>query len=129
MLTFRADIYSERFEFHTFLSGNIRPYNNLFTLTYAIIHKIYSKRIYALDVRGTPHPDPETGEDLGPNHKHKWHPIYECSYAYVPDDITFCSDSPVIIWKEFCLEANINHRGHMHSPSYQLPLQNIFFDV
>jgi len=129
MITFRVDIYSQKFDSCTFLNGNIRPYNNLFTLTYAIIHKTYSERIYALDVRGTPHTDPETNQNLGPNHKHRWHPIYKSSSAYVPNDISFSSDNPVTIWKEFCLEANINHRGRMISPSYQLLSDDIFHDI
>lgn len=128
MFTFRVEVLSEISNYNTFLNGNCHPRtNNNIAITYAIIDKTSRERIYALDVNGTPHKDPVNNIRLGGNHKHKWHSLYGASHAYFPEDIDFASGDPILIWKQFCREANINHRGYMNPlPSYQLDL---FFDI
>lgn len=128
MFTFRVEIFSEISSYNTFLNGNCHPRTkNNIAITYAIINKTSGERIYALDVNGTPHKDPVSNTRLSGNHKHKWHPSYGASHAYFPDDIDFASSDPILIWKQFCIEANISHRGYMTPlPSYQLDL---FFDI
>ena len=36
--------------------------------------------------------------------------------AYVPTDVTAPVSDPVSVWKEFCIEAGIQHNGRMNRP-------------
>jgi hypothetical protein len=89
-------------------------YNGLArTLTYAVVHRA-AGRIYALDL-GSDHRNP-TGELVGEKHKHRWTERYRDKDAYCSPDITATIDNPVDVWREFCTEANIVHRGTMRPP-------------
>lgn len=112
---FRAEISSEA-GYPLFVRGS---YNSLAqTLTFAIIHAS-SRRIYALDL-GKDHHNPSC-QNVGEKHKHKWTDKFRDKEAYVPQDITEPVTNPVGVWREFCAEAKITHRGVMHIPPAQQP--------
>lgn len=110
---FRVEIISEP-GYPLFVRGSFNPLAR--TLTYAIIHAS-SRRIYALDL-GKDHHNPSCS-NVGEKHKHRWTDQFRDKEAYAPADITHPVTSPVEVWKEFCAEAKITHRGVMHPPSAQ----------
>ena len=85
-------------------------------LSYVLIHQSVG-RIYALDL-GANHHNP-TCEHVGRKHKHSWSEEFRDKMAYVPDDITESWDRPVEVWRQFCDEARIEHRGKLDLPRYQ----------
>ena len=85
------------------------------TLSYTIVHR-GSGRIYSLDL-GKDHHNP-TCTNVGEKHKHRWNETVRDKEAYVPDDITALVTDPVAVWKQFCIEAKIQHNGIMHSPPH-----------
>lgn len=107
---FRADLSSET-GYPLFVRGSYNKEAK--ALTYAIIHKSYG-RIYGLDL-GKDHHNPSC-EYVGEKHKHRWDEKLRDKQAYVPDDITASTDDPITVWRQFCLEAKINHNGLMHHP-------------
>ena len=90
------------------------------TLNYALILKTEG-RIYALDL-GTDHHNPQC-DQVGEKHKHTWSERYRDKEAYVPTDVTASVSDPVAVWKEFCIEAGIQHNGRMNrAPAIQKEL-------
>ena len=83
------------------------------TLSYVLLHRSYG-RIYGLDL-GKDHHNPAC-DYIGEIHKHSWDEALRDKNAYVPLDITAPASDPVAVWKQFCTEANITHRGTMHRP-------------
>ena len=49
-------------------------------------------------------------------HKHSWSECYRDKEAYVPTDVTAPATDQVSVWKEFCIEAGIQHTGRMNGP-------------
>ena len=94
-----------------FVKGRYNPAAG--TLTYALILKT-AGRIYALDL-GKDHHNPQC-EQVGEKHKHQWSERYRDKEAYVPDDVNAPASDPVAVWKEFCAEARIRHKGRMERP-------------
>ena len=91
-------------------------------LTYAIIHRSEG-RIYALDL-GANHlnPSPPEGgarELLTGAHKHYWTERHRDKLAYRPRDITETWEQPLAVWRQFCAEARIDHRGNLSPPTAQ----------
>ncbi len=85
-------------------------------LSYVLLYR-GEGRIYALDL-GSAHRNPD-GTRVGDPHKHKWTSEFRDKWAYVPEDITAPWDRPLEVWKQFCAEAKIDHRGMMDAPSVQ----------
>ena len=83
------------------------------TLNYALILKTEG-RIYALDL-GKDHHNPQCHQ-VGEMHKHSWSQRYRDKEAYVPTDVTAPVSDPVSVWKEFCIESDIQHNGRMDRP-------------
>ena len=107
---FRAEILSAQSP-NLFVVG---WYNQLTEkLNYTIVHRDFG-RIYALNI-GAAHRNPNS-ELVGDKHKHYWSERARDRMAYVPDDITEPWDRPVEAWRQFCREANIDHRGVMLPP-------------
>lgn len=82
-------------------------------LSFALLHS-NSGRIYGLDL-GKDHRNPDH-KLVGEKHKHRWTEQNEDKEAYVPPDITAPASDPVLVWQQFCKEANIIHNGRMHTP-------------
>jgi hypothetical protein len=96
----------------TFIRGSVNLEAE--TLSFAIIHPAHG-RLYGLDL-GKEHRNPD-GEMIGEKHKHTWrNPEVRDKYAYEPDDITQSIPNVVLVWNEFCLEANIEHKGRLIMP-------------
>lgn len=112
-MSFRIDIDSDE-GYPLFLKGWYNPYSG--KLSYTIIYRGVG-RIYSLDL-GAEHINPDGGA-VGETHKHRWVPVHKDKRAYVPEDITYPWSCPVDVWKQFCAEANLEHRGVMHPPSFQ----------
>lgn len=81
------------------------------TLSFSIIYKEVG-RIYGLDM-GQNHKNKATGKKIGRVHKHRWTDLYKDQDAYAPDDITKPYDDVIGVWREFCLESKIIHKGKM----------------
>ena len=81
------------------------------TLNYALILKTEG-RIYALDL-GKDHHNPQC-EQVGDKHKHRWSERYRDKEAYIPSDVSASISDPVSVWREFCIEAGIQHSGKMN---------------
>ena len=107
---FRAEVESES-GWPLFIKGRYNP--NAGTLSYALILKT-AGRIYALDL-GKDHHNPKC-EQVGDKHKHHWSERYRDKEAYVPEDISASASEPMVVWKEFCTEAGIQHEGTMRQP-------------
>jgi hypothetical protein len=98
-----------------FINGS---YNRIiFALSFTLVHRKFG-RIYGLDL-GKDHRNPD-GRLVGEKHKHRWSEIFRDKQAYRPDDITESATSPVGVWQQFCMEANIVHNGTIIAPP---PLQ------
>ncbi|HPO12197.1 MAG TPA: hypothetical protein PLI09_02025 [Candidatus Hydrogenedentes bacterium] len=107
---FRAEVISGP-GYPLFVRGS---YNRLAqTLSYMLILKS-DGRIYGLDL-GKEHHNP-TCQHVGETHKHKWTDTYRDKHAYVPDDITADVADPVMVWRQFCKEASIQHAGTLAQP-------------
>ena len=85
-------------------------------LSYTLIHRGYG-RILGLDL-GSEHRNP-SGDLLHGVHKHQWTSRFKDRDAYAPPDITAPWHRPVEVWRQFCAEATITHRGVMHPPVWQ----------
>ncbi|CAK0753916.1 conserved hypothetical protein [Gammaproteobacteria bacterium] len=114
-LEFRVEVKSDA-GYPIFIKGS---YNTLAsTLSYTLIHR-GSGRIYALDL-GKDHHNPSC-TNTGEKHKHRWNEPVRDKEAYVPDDITAPLNDPVAVWKQFCVEASIQHNGVLYPPQpYQM---------
>lgn len=107
---FRAPISSES-GYPLFVRGS---YNALAeTLSYVLICQGVG-RIYALDL-GKDHHNPSC-TFVGEKHKHRWDEVQRDKEAYVPDDITATASDPIVVWHQFCMEANLRHEGTMRVP-------------
>ena len=74
-------------------------------------------RIYGLDL-GANHNN-ENGERLIGTHKVRWTPEDQDKRAYVPEDITAEWWESVVVWEQFCAEANLTHTGTMIGPIHE----------
>ena len=110
---FRVDVVSEE-EHPIFVNGWYNHESN--KLSYAIIHRSVG-RIYGLDL-GAHHRNPD-GVFTEGKHKNYWTTKYRDKWAYVPDDITEPWDRPLVVWEQFCNEANLRHDGTMQEPVIQ----------
>lgn len=108
---FRAEVASDG-GYPLFVAGWYRPQR--FALAYTLVHRP-AGRIYAINF-GHPHTNPTTGERVGVKHKHYWTAENADRMAYNPADITEPWHRPVAVWRQFCAEARIEHRGVMHLP-------------
>ena len=97
-----------------FIRGRYNPAAG--SLTYALILKSEG-RIYGLDL-GKEHHNPQCNQ-VGEKHKHRWSERYRDKEAYAPDDITAAVSDPVAVWKQFCVEARIEHDGELNQPPPQ----------
>jgi len=119
LLGFRADVVSNQ-RWPIFINASYNPEAR--TLSYALIHRGFGARIYGLCM-GKAHRNPDTGQNMGELHKHQWRDPYRDQYAYIPADITASIEDPFAVWREFCSEALIEHRGQLLSgPPKQLEL-------
>lgn len=100
----------------------IGSYNRLIhALTFAVISRV-DGRIYALDM-GKDHRNADTGNLVGPVHKHRWTEEFRDKIAYVPPDITEPPTRPTEVWNQFCEEAKILHDGVLRQvPQIELEL-------
>ena len=110
---FRIDIDSDE-GYPVFLQGRYNPYSG--KLSYTFIYRGVG-RIYGLDL-GAEHINPD-GSAVGETHKNYWKPGSRDKWAYEPKDITHPWSCPVEVWKQFCAEANLEHRGVMYPPQVQ----------
>lgn len=109
-LEFRAEIASDP-GWPLFVRGSYNPLAS--ALSYTLIHR-GSGRIYALDL-GKNHHNPAC-DFVGDVHKHHWTEEYRDKAAYAPTDITAPVSNPVEVWRQFCVEACIEHCGVLHVP-------------
>lgn len=117
-LEFRVDVISDA-GYPLFVKGSFNAEAE--TLSFALIHRAVG-RIYALDM-GKDHHNP-TCIFVGEKHKHRWSEATRDKEAYVPVDITAALTDPVGVWKQFCTEARITHKGRMADPPpYQRELR------
>jgi hypothetical protein len=117
-LEFRAEVRSDA-GYPLFMRGS---YNRIAeTLSFALIHR-GAGRIYALDL-GKDHHNPNC-KRVGEKHKHCYSEQLGDREAYVPEDITTPVTDPVNVWKQFCAEASIIHKGNMKQPP---PIQRELF--
>lgn len=110
-MRFRAAVLSDA-GYPLFIDGWYRRASS--SLNYTLVH-VGSGRIYAINF-GHPHTNPTTGERVGIKHKHYWTDENADQMAYNPADITEPWHRPVAVWRQFCAEAGIEHRGVMHAP-------------
>lgn len=107
---FRAEVRSDA-GYPLFVRGS---YNRLaLALSYTLILKT-AGRIYGLDL-GKDHHNPSC-QQTGEKHKHQWTDAHRDKSAYVPDDIAADITAPVMVWREFCAEARIQHNGTLAAP-------------
>ena len=107
---FRAEVQSDS-GYPLFIRGS---YNALAeTVTFALIHR-GAGRIYALDL-GKDHHNPDC-HNVGRKHKHRWKEPVRDKEAYGPEDITASANDPVGVWRQFCVEAKLEHAAAMHAP-------------
>jgi hypothetical protein len=88
-------------------------------LSFVLLHR-GTGRIYGLDL-GADHHNPSC-QMVGDLHKHKWTDAAADKDAYVPSDIGAGVNQPVDVWKQFCAEARIDHRGTLARPVIQQEL-------
>ena len=115
---FRAEVQSDA-GYPLFVRGSFNALAR--ALSYTLIHRAVG-RIYALDM-GKDHHNPSC-TNVGEKHKHSYTEQYRDKEAYVPHDITAPVDDPVAVWKQFCVEASIDHAGTLHAPP---PVQEEMF--
>lgn len=107
---FRAEVGSSA-GWPLFINGYYNPQAR--TLSYTLILRTEG-RIYGLDL-GKDHHNPECIQ-VGDKHKHRWSEQFRDREAYVPNDITGTVANPVAVWRQFCAEARIEHKGEMRQP-------------
>ena len=107
---FRANLRSAEFA-PLFVAGWYNPGEG--KLSYTIVYRNLL-RIYGLDL-GAVHQIP-TGEIMRGPHKHYWTERHQDKMAYAPPDISAPFSRPLEVWRQFCAEARIEHRGVMHPP-------------
>ena len=107
---FRAEVESSA-GWPLFINGYYNPEAR--TLSYALILRTEG-RIYGLDL-GKDHHNPECTQ-VGGKHKHRWSEQFRDKEAYVPNDITETVADPVAVWRQFCAEACLEHKGEMKQP-------------
>jgi hypothetical protein len=107
---FRAEVRSDS-GWPLFVRGSFNPL--IPALSYVLILKTVG-RVYGLDL-GKDHHNPQCNQ-VGECHKHRWTERYRDKEAYLPQDITATANHPVGVWKQFCAEAKIVHRGQMIPP-------------
>ena len=73
-------------------------------------------RIYGLDL-GAEHVNPD-GERVVGTHKVRWTAEHGDRLGYVPADITVDWSEPVLVWQQFCAEANLSHVGTIVAPTH-----------
>lgn len=118
LLEFRADVSSTS-RWPIFVNASYNP--NAQSLFYALIHRVFGARIYGLCM-GKAHKNPDNSR-IGETHKHTWRELYRDQYAYVPSDITASVTNPNAVWREFCREALIEHKGKLlDRPPIQLSM-------
>lgn len=110
-MVFRVTVLSDA-GYPLFIDGRYRRASS--SLAYTLIHAA-SARIYAINF-GHHHTNPTTRERVGIKHKHYWTAENADRMAYNPADITEPWHRPVAVWRQFCAEARIEHRGIMHTP-------------
>jgi len=107
---FRAEVKSGP-GYPLFVRGS---YNRLaLALSYVLILRTEG-RIYGLDL-GKAHHNPSC-QQIGEKHKHRWTNEHRDKDAYVPEDITAGIADPVAVWKQFCVEARLQHVGALTPP-------------
>lgn len=96
-------------------------------LSYTLIHT-EAKRIIGLDLGDVEHHNPDCERKQGRGkqcscpvgtHKHRWTVEFKARFAYVPADITATWDKPLDVWRQFCEETSITHRGTLREPEWQ----------
>lgn len=97
---FRVDVETNSDEWEMFVQGRYLGIDAP-KLSFSII--LRGQRIYALDMGREHRPFPD-------KHKHA------NGGAYEPEDITAPANNPVQVWRQFCQEARIDHRGEMYRP-------------
>jgi hypothetical protein len=107
---FRAEILSDA-GYPLFVRGRFNGPAG--TLSYVLMHR-GSGRVYGLDL-GADHHNPGC-DRVGEVHKHRWTDQYADKQAYRPDDIGALATDPLAVWREFCAEAKITHRGRLLPP-------------
>ena len=112
-LEFRAEVASDS-GWPLFVRGSFNPL--IPALSFALILQ-NAGRIHALDL-GKDHHNPECTQ-VGETHKHRWTEALRDKEAYVPADITAPASDPVAVWRQFCAEARIAHRGTLPKPPPQ----------
>ena len=105
--TFRVAVESG-FGWPLFVHGSFNP--RILGLTFALILPSQG-RIYGLDL-GKSHRNP-SGEQVGRKHKHSWSEQNKDKMAYTPTDITAPASDPSAVWRQFCVEARIQHNGKL----------------
>ena len=110
-LEFRAIVLSDA-GYPLFIAGWYRPQTA--SLTYTLVHD-GARRIYAINF-GHPHTNPSSSERVGTKHKHYWTEEFQDRMAYNPHDVTEPWHRPIAVWRQFCAESGIDHRGIMYSP-------------
>ena len=115
-LEFRVDLESAE-NYPIFLAGQY--HSEVGKLSFALIHKKVG-RIYGLDI-GVGHRNPNSTR-VGDCHKHRWRQEFRDKFAYEPEDITETYSNPEGVWRQFCMEANIEHSGVMRSPGREMRL-------
>ncbi len=110
---FRAEVQSDT-GWPLFVRGSYNPL--IPALSYVLIMPNVG-RIYGLCL-GKDHHNPQCNQ-VGETHKHRWSERFRDKEAYVPGDITALANEPVQVWKQFCVEANIDHQGLMQPPPTQ----------
>lgn len=88
-------------------------------LSFVLVHR-GTGRVYGLDL-GADHHNPSC-QMVGELHKHRWNDAEADKDAYVPSDITAGVENPVEVWRQFCSEALIDHRGTLARPEIQQEL-------
>ena len=88
------------------------PYSK--KLTYLLIHAT-AGRIVGLDLGYDEHTNRD-GAVLQGTHKHRWSEESRDANAYSPLDITGEWHQPLDVWRQFCAETRILHRGAIAEP-------------
>ena len=83
-------------------------------LSYAVVHD-RQYRVIGLDLGRISHRNPGGPRIVG-THKHRWNAESGSTVAYAPSDITTTSNDPAGVWRQFCAEVRLRHRGTMSSP-------------
>ncbi len=99
------------------MNGWYNPYSG--KLVFTLLRR-GTMRIYGLDL-GISHGRQEPA-GVYAMHKHRWSEARKDKNIYVPEDITATIEDPVEVWKQFCVEAKIEHHGTLEQPQIQQEL-------